>query len=276
MRLAGKLLVYSCLLGLLAGCSSLSPGPSAKPAEKREGMRTGGYYKDDGPGENPPNDLAAIPDAVPRDEPLHRFANRPYTALGRSFTPLPGDAEYRASGKASWYGRRFHGKPTASGEPYDMYAMTAAHATLPIPSYARVTNPRTGRSVVVRINDRGPFHEDRLIDLSYTAAWKLDLLRGVEPVEVTRIAPGETTPAPTGALASGIYLQLAALSTPTAVDTLLRQVQDSDLRLPGLHRIESGALVKIQAGPYSAREQADEAAELIERTLGLKPFRIFR
>ncbi len=276
MRLAGKLLVYSCLLGLLAGCSSLSPGPSAKPTEKRDGIRSGGYYKDDGPGENPPADLAAIPDAVPRDEPLHRFANRPYSALGRSFTPLPADAEYRASGKASWYGRRFHGKPTASGEPYDMYAMTAAHATLPIPSYARVSNPRTGRSVIVRINDRGPFHEDRLIDLSYTAAWKLDLLRGVELVEVTRIGPDNTPPAAITPLASGIYLQLAALSSPDAADSLMRQVRDSDLRLPGLHRIESGTLLKIQAGPYAAPEQASEAAELIERTLGLKPFRIFR
>src|SRR5207344_631281 len=94
---------------------------------------------------------------------------------------------YRATGLASWYGKRYHGKPTASGEIYNMYAMTAAHPTLPIPSYARIRNPANGREVVVRINDRGPFHSDRIVDLSYTAALKLDLLRGVAPVELQRI-----------------------------------------------------------------------------------------
>jgi rare lipoprotein A len=129
-----------------------------------------------------------VPDAEPRVEPLRSGgANRPYEVFGRSYTPLLGDAPLSERGLASWYGRKFHGRPTSSGEPYDMYAMTAAHKTMPIPSYARVRNPANGREVIVRINDRGPFHGGRVIDLSYTAALKLGVLNAVAPVEVERI-----------------------------------------------------------------------------------------
>ena len=114
-------------------------------------------------------------------------ANDVHDVLGRSHAPVTRHAPFTQRGLASWYGRRFHGKRTASGEIYDMYAMTAAHPTLPIPSYARVRNPANGREVVVRINDRGPFHSKRIIDLSYAAALKLDLLRGVGLVELQRI-----------------------------------------------------------------------------------------
>ena len=123
---------------------------------------------------------------------MHRFANRPYTVLGRSFVPATTIEPYRARGLASWYGRKFHGQPTSTGEPYDMYGMTAAHPTLPIPSYVRVTNLSNGRTVVVRVNDRGPFHKGRLIDLSYTAAYKLGYVkRGSTQVEVESILPDE-------------------------------------------------------------------------------------
>lgn len=163
---------------LLAGCA----GP-------RGGA---GHSGRDGPEANPPGNLTQVPDAVPRIETIRSGgANKPYTVLGRSYTPLRGDAPYDETGLASWYGRKFQGLPTASGERYDMYAMTAAHPTLPIPSYARVRNPANGREVVVRINDRGPFHDGRVIDLSYTAALKLGLLRGVAPVEVHRITNDE-------------------------------------------------------------------------------------
>jgi rare lipoprotein A len=142
----------------------------------------------DGAGANPPPNLAALPDAEPRIEPIRAGGpNRPYEALGRDYVPLTQDRPLRERGLASWYGRRFHGRRTASGEVYDMYAMTAAHKTLPIPSYARVRNPANGREIVVRVNDRGPFAGGRIIDLSYTAALKLDLLRGVAPVEIERI-----------------------------------------------------------------------------------------
>ena len=146
----------------------------------------------DGPLPNPPAELAKVPDAVPRLEPIRVGGpNKPYEVLGERYLPLTGDDPYVDRGLASWYGRKFHGRPTASGEVYNMYAMTAAHATLPIPSYARVRNPANGKEVIVRINDRGPFHKGRIIDLSYTAALKLDLLRGVAPVEVRRITYAE-------------------------------------------------------------------------------------
>ena len=129
-----------------------------------------------------------MPDAEPRLEPIRVGGpNKPYGALGRDYVPLTADREFSERGLASWYGRKFHGRPTASGEPYDMYAMTAAHPTLPIPSYVRVRNPANGREVVVRVNDRGPFHAGRIIDLSYAAAFKLGVLKGVAPVELSRI-----------------------------------------------------------------------------------------
>ena len=142
----------------------------------------------DGPEANPPSELARVPDAQPRIETIRNGGpNKPYDVLGRSYVPLAPEQPLKESGLASWYGKKFHGRPTASGEPYDMYAMTAAHKTLPLPSYARVRNPSNGREAIVRVNDRGPFHDGRVIDLSYTAALKLDLLRGVAPVELQRI-----------------------------------------------------------------------------------------
>jgi len=156
------------------------------------GGGSGGYYKGDGPGGPPPVNLDKIADARPRVEPLNRGANEPYTALGRKYVPYRSIAPYRARGVATWYGRKFHGKSTASGERYDMYAMTAAHTILPIPSYARVTNLANGRSVVVRINDRGPFHADRIIDLSYAAAYKLGYVNaGSARVEIEAVLPGK-------------------------------------------------------------------------------------
>jgi rare lipoprotein A len=151
----------------------------------------GGYYKDDGPHERPPAKLDRVADAVPRSEPLHKFANRPYKALSKEYVPMTSLQPFRQRGLASWYGKRYHGQKTSSGEVYDMYQMTAAHPTLPIPSYARVTNIKTGKSVVVRINDRGPFRSGRVIDLSYVAAHKLGYIQAGETmVEVESIVPG--------------------------------------------------------------------------------------
>jgi rare lipoprotein A len=152
--------------------------------------KKGGYYKDDGPGASPPSNLAATPDARPRSEPLHKFANRPYEVFGKKYVPLASVQPYHQRGVASWYGKRFHGQRTASGETYDMYAMTAAHPILPIPSYARVTSLRTGKQVIVRVNDRGPFHANRAIDLSYAAANRLGLIgTGSGEVEIEAIVP---------------------------------------------------------------------------------------
>jgi rare lipoprotein A len=165
------------IIAVLGGCSTYK----------------GGYYKDDGPPERPPAQLDRVADALPRAEPLHKFANRPYEALGKKYTPMTSVQPFRQRGLASWYGKRYHGSKTSSGETYDMYAMTAAHPTLPIPSYARVTNVANGKSVVVRINDRGPFRDGRVIDVSYVAAHKLGFIQaGQARVEVEAIVPGRT------------------------------------------------------------------------------------
>ena len=142
----------------------------------------------DGAEANPPPDLHRVPDAEPRLEVVRPGGpNKPYEVLGQSYRPLAGDPPLIERGLASWYGRKFHGRPTSNGETYNMYAMTAAHKTMPLPSYARVRNPANGREVLVRVNDRGPFHGGRVIDLSYTAALKLGVLGGVAQVEVERI-----------------------------------------------------------------------------------------
>lgn len=170
-------LLLACAVALLAACGSTPKSD-----------RPGGFYQDDGPPAKVPADIARTPDAVPRVEPFHPFANRPYRALGRSYTPITDDRPFRQRGFASWYGRQFHGNRTSSGERYDMFAMTAAHPTLPIPSYVRVTHVRNGSSVVVRVNDRGPFKHDRVIDLSYAAAVKLGIAAaGTGEVEVVRL-----------------------------------------------------------------------------------------
>jgi rare lipoprotein A len=185
--------------GLAAPLPQVSTAPDQGPpvAQKPAYVlkRNGGFYQDDGPGEKTPAPafLAAIPDAEPKIEPLHRFANKPYSVLGHDYVPLTRLMPYKAVGMGSWYGRKFHGQRTSSGEAYDMFGMSAAHATLPIPSYVRVTNPANGRSVVLRVNDRGPFHAGRLIDLSYAAAWKLGYAdHGSALLEVESVLPGDT------------------------------------------------------------------------------------
>jgi rare lipoprotein A len=207
---------------------------------------------------------------VPRAEPLHRAAARPYTVMGRSYTPMTALAPYQARGLATWYGRRYHGKPTSTGEPYDMYAMTAAHPTLPLPSYARVTHLGTGRSVVVRVNDRGPFHEGRIIDLSYTAAHKLGILAGATMVEVESILPetgmvtaAKPIPAQPPAPAQAPVATPAAQPKPAEPGfSVISPAAAEPLPAPGagaaqLPAITEAGRVFLQLGAFSSRENAE-------------------
>jgi len=238
---------------------------------------------------NPPADLAAIPDAMPRAEPLHRAANRPYQVFGKDYVPLTSVAPFKESGIGSWYGRRYHGGATSSGEKYDMYAMSAAHPTLPIPSYARVTNLANGRSVVVRINDRGPFHSDRIIDLSYTAAWKLGYAEvGSARVEVESIVPGAPpapafTPPPAPAAAPGpaepanAFLQLGAFSSMEAAENFRARVYRE---LPWLAQailiVPGGNVYRLHLGPYGSQEEARAIADRIQAEFKLRPVLVVR
>jgi rare lipoprotein A len=192
----------------LSGCSSVRQTipPVADNAAKRQpasssrglpalppaGSGRGGYYQEDGPGDRPPDGLLDMPDAEPKIEPYSKRGNQPYVVFGKRYAPFSDDRPFRQRGFGSWYGKKFHGQRTSSGEIYDMYKMTAAHPTLPIPSYARVTNVGNGTQVIVRVNDRGPFHSDRIIDLSYTAALKLGYVaRGSTELEIERLLPDE-------------------------------------------------------------------------------------
>src|SRR5260221_13498363 len=289
-----------CLV-VLAGCGMLSTREAQQPAVESQSSgkpaaaapaapRKGAYYKDDGPGDSPPPNLAAIPDGVPRPDPLPRFANRPYQVFGKDYVPVTGAATFRQAGIASWYGRRFHGAPTSSGEAYDMYAMTAAHPTLPIPSYARVTNIANGRSVVVRINDRGPFHSDRIIDLSYAAASRIGLAAaGSGLVEVERVFES-TQPALIAAAAPTIpvqalvespivaeesaafWLQLGAFSTREAAESFReRAARELTWNLEPVQVHSRDALYRVRLGPYRNREEALAIAEKARQTLGFPP-----
>lgn len=292
----GFLLVTGAALQL-AGCSSAPPRTEkAAPVASKPAKGGGGYYLDDGPGDNPPANLEAIPDAEPRAEPLHRFANRPYTVLGQTYTPATQLEPYKTRGIASWYGRRYHGQKTAIGETYDMYAMTAAHPTLPLPSYARVTNTSNSKTVVVRINDRGPFHSNRLIDLSYTAAWKLGVLGGgTNQVEVESIidpgnyqtAAAKAQPAPATIVAQplapeaekiaatpvvppatgsdgSVFLQLGAFSSRENAENFSSKMKLGLGQLvEKLHIQDAGGLFRVRLGPYASRAEAGQIATQI-------------
>ena len=271
-----------------SGAAGVPPSLSSSGATPGASPRGGGYYKDDGPGDHPPVDLDNIADAVPRAEPLHRFANRPYTVFGRDYVPATACASTASAGIASWYGRKFHQQKTSTGEIYDMYAMTAAHPTLPLPSYARVTNVATGKSVVVRVNDRGPFFPGRVIDLSFAAAHRLGIAqRGSGEVEVESLIPAErpvTVALPMAPVASpdaiaqvpvatesgGYAVQLGAFANYANAQAFLAHIANQTPPVNVEARVHQvGGLFRVSVGPYSTREEARGVADRLQVSLGL-------
>ena len=237
--------------------SAPSNAPASAPASGGGG---GGFYLDDGPPAVSSADLAAIPDAAPRAEPILAARNRPYSALGQNFSPMTELRPYRRRGLASWYGRRYHGRKTSLGETYDMFKMTAAHPTLPLPSYARVTRvDAPEKTVVVRVNDRGPFLRGRIIDLSYAAAAKLGIVKnGVGAVEVELLLPPFADDAPRPSAAA------PAVAPPPAADSV---APAASAALPALQ-------LAALSDPDSARRLRDLAAEhLLARAID-NPVRI--
>ena len=239
------------------------------------GSGRGGYYQDDGPGEAPPANLRDTPDAQVRAEPLSRYANRPYMVFGKTYTPLLEELPFSQRGMGSWYGKKFHGQKTSSGEIYDMYKMTAAHPTLPIPSFARVTHVASGRQVVVRINDRGPFHSGRVVDLSYTAALKLGLLSaGSQEVQIERLLPDaptrlatvrrnapEVAPARATVLEAPADIAALILENKAEIKAERAHAGQADEATPTV----LGGAYWVQLGAFS---RADKAAEIRERIAG--------
>lgn len=266
---------------LLGGCSSPSPD--------------GGYYGGDRPPQHVPVDLAAIADAQPRFEPLSATGNSPYHALGKSYHPLASANGYKQRGIASWYGSKFHGRRTSSGEPYDMFAMTAAHPRLPLPTYVRVTNLDNGNAVVVKVNDRGPFLHNRIIDLSYAAAYKLDITRrGTGRVEIRAIdrapppePPPPVTAPPTGA--PGMVLQVGAYANRGNANDMRQRLQRAGYRVAPLSapltdsadsadsaRRQQAAVYRVQVGPFTSHRAAQATQQKLEAMLGYAVARIMQ
>ncbi len=262
------------LAALLAGCATgLKPPQDANVGAASGAPQRGAYYRDDGPGANIPSGLANLPDAVPKDEPLRRSANRPYQVFGKQYTPFAELRPYRERGMASWYGRRFNGQLTASGERYDMYSMSAAHPLLPIPSYARVTNLANGRSVVVRVNDRGPFIGERIIDLSYAAAFKLGYVdTGSAQVEVESLLPGSSKtviaqPAPAAEPAAPPVATAGAAPVTAPVAAVVEAPAASPA--PGAASATAVAEpgVYLQLGAFASRDNAESFRLRVYREL---------
>ena len=293
--LAGRLTATALVvvIALLAGCASKPPTKTASGS-----TRPGAYYKDDGPAAATPSDIDQIPDAQPRDEPLHRFANRPYNVFGVDYKPFTSLTTLRQRGIASWYGRKFQGQKTAIGEVYDMFAMTAAHPTAPLPSFARVTNARSGKTVIVRINDRGPFHAGRIVDLSYAAAHRIGIAQGGSgEVELELLVPPfagftasassiitaprrpeppapviaqEQTPLPSTPLPPGereYFVQLGAFGNFANAQAFQQHMGSELSILPRVQQINS--LYRVRLGPYPTLESAAEARDRAQSVLSI-------
>jgi rare lipoprotein A len=274
-----RLLAVILFCGIVAACGTTGGGR---------------YYQDDGPPRfRKGPDPDSVPDAIVKAEPLSRSGNAPYTALGQSFTPMRDARGFRQVGYASWYGRKYHGNRTSSGETYDMYAMTAAHPVLPLPSYVRVRNLDNGKSIVVKVNDRGPFLRDRVIDLSYMAARKLDVVRtGTARVEVTTLFVDDAPPRPGGdrlaveeqrvqpptrasspassPVQNRFVLQAGSFASRDNAERLaskLRAVGHANVNITRV-QVAGRDYHRVQIGPFVNRESAAELAVSIEKQLG--------
>jgi len=256
------LVVTAILLSACGGQSNLKPGTGDGPGDQ---------YVDD-----------KTPDAVPRPEPKSRYGNpTSYVVMGKRYHVLNSHQGYLEKGIASWYGRKFHGRRTSSGEPYDMYAMSAAHKKLPLPTYASVTNLKNKRSIIVRINDRGPFHENRLIDLSYAAAKKLGIVAtGTGLVEVRALNPEADAPEPLTANHNGekqplVYIQVGAFSNQQNAEQMRRLLKDYNL---GKIHVQEGnhqqqTIFRVRIGPLASIDLADQTSKRLSQ-IGMQDHRV--
>lgn len=218
---------------------------------------------------------ADVQDAVPMAEPMARYGNHsPYTVLGKTYTVLPSSRGYQERGIASWYGSKFHGRRTSSGEPYDMHLATAAHKSLPLPTYAEVINLDNGRKMIVKINDRGPFHDDRIIDLSYAAAIKLGVDQsGTARVEV-RAIDVDTSKRVAVKVADGTFLQVGAFSKRETADDLAGKMIAAQLKPVSVQK--SRGLYKVWIGPYASDMEIEASMQRVVELGYERPHKVSR
>jgi len=281
MRAAQRALLASGLLAalLLAGCSGKAVKPDATTRPPAASAPTaapsgGGLYaphiQDGGP--PVPPDVSGLAEPVPVDEPLARYGNRsPYTVLGKTYSVLPSAQGYVERGIASWYGTKFHGRPTSSFEPYDMYKFTAAHKSLPLPTFVRVTNLENGRSLIVRVNDRGPFHGDRIIDLSYAAAVRLGVhINGTAQVEVRALSARENTQPPLAAESEHRgrrWLQVGSFGDHANVRSVEQRLREAGFRQQRALRADVGgrSVWRVQIGPLTSTRAVNDAEHTLRK-----------
>ena len=267
LALPALLTLITLMTIVVAGCSI--PLTRESPSDES----SGGYYGGDSPPPEWSVDPDTIPDAVPRHEPLSATGNQPYTALGKHYRPLASAKGYVRRGTASWYGSKFHGRRTSSGEPYDMFAMTAAHPVLPLPSFVRVTNLDNGRSVVLKVNDRGPFLHDRIIDLSYLAAHKLDIARhGTGRVEVRVVEPDGPATQPATGQDGEVLIQVGAYKLRDNARSMRQLLERAGYQVvplvDHLHADGEQWLYRVRVGPFANRDEAQVERQKLESLLG--------
>ncbi|HZP67996.1 MAG TPA: septal ring lytic transglycosylase RlpA family protein [Rudaea sp.] len=289
MRRPGARLALLAALVLLAGCFHRPTTRPQSAAEAPAAKAGGGRYaqdRDSTPSDVP--DVSKIPEPVPKSEPRSQYGNKsPYSVLGETYRVLPSASGYVERGLASWYGNKFHGYMTSDFERYDMYAYSAAHKTLPLPSFARVTNLENGRSVIVRVNDRGPFVANRIIDLSYVAAVKLGVwpkgtamveVRGIDPAHPERSEPPRTaavsartaSAAPQKTQKPALYLQVGAFADRVNAERAAAKVRAANLGEVRVVEAEVGSqtVSRVRLGPLKDADEADRLAPRL-RELGL-------
>ena len=263
----------------LIGCQSIDPlFEENKPKVKESGA----YYLDDGPDKNPPENLDKILDAQPKYEALSKRANRPYVACDKKYVPMKKIIPFEEEGYASWYGKRYHGKKTSIGETYDMYQMTGAHKTLPLPCYIKVTNLKNKRSVIIRVNDRGPFIDERIVDLSYAAAHRLKIIKkGSELVKIEMVNPSlaikalketnETSSAETSI--KYFYIQAGAFSNEENAAYLMNKLSRIKFRNSlNIKKLSKNSLHLVAIGPYDNKQIAEQALKDISQKIQLNSF----
>jgi len=225
----------------------------------------GAYYLDDGPEEVIPENLSSIPNAIPKKEPLNKFSNRPYKVFGKTYYPMTSLKPYTATGYATWYGKKYHGNKTSIGEVYDMYKMTAAHKTLPLPCYVKVTNLKNDKTVIVRVNDRGPFVKDRVIDLSYAAANRLEIIeKGSELVKVELIDLDEKVKV--SKINKQIYIQAGLFSDEKNANNLINKIKKlGTVTNENIKKIKNEDQFQVLIGPFKnlpyAKIKKDELSD---------------
>ena len=248
----------------LAGCQTSNVDKSnEKPVT--DSKSKGAYYLDDGPEEVIPENLSSIPNAIPKKEPLNKFSNRPYKVFGKTYYPMTSLKPYTATGYATWYGKKYHGNKTSIGEVYDMYKMTAAHKTLPLPCYVKVTNLKNDKTVIVRVNDRGPFVKDRIIDLSYAAANRLEIIeKGSELVKVELIDLDKKVKV--SKINKQIYIQAGLFSDEKNANNLINKIKKlGTVKNENIKKIKNEDQFQVLIGPFKnlpyAKIKKDELSD---------------